>query len=459
MGTERSFEYRRRQGIPFQMEHAVVAQGLVDADIAGIVFGANAATGNRKEVVINSSWGMGEMVVSSKVDFDEFVIDKESGIIVEAKKGQKRTMQRPRTDGKTGLDEDMVDPEDREKYSLGRRWTRILTEVDKELEAFYGFPVDYEFAIKDGVLYILQVRPITTLVVVPEAEEELAPPELVEPEVRAEEAEEVAAEGASVEMVDSNLEIDAKLEKTDESREWDGWMDGIKETGTRILEETGGNLFNNEPAMLNIAISSIESGSPIAFVLSKATPVKSRLNGRFRVYKLGNITINVFADDVDVRGVNAGAEELKKEIEAFRSKWGDKSKGRIVTFMFNKDKTIEEGTYTVYMDGKDGETVTPVDACGLTGLALLNYFDRAEKAGGEEALPESFKRSASMNIARGLAAISGSFNTDDIEKIAKNLIRDGRIVSSGVLLVRIRPIDVNEIAEFYEASSEVMKSL
>lgn len=459
VGTERSFEYRRRQGIPFQMEHAVVAQGLVDADIAGIVFGANAATGNRKEVVINSSWGMGEMVVSSKVDFDEFVIDKESGIIVEAKKGQKRTMQRPRTDGKTGLDEDMVDPEDREKYSLGRRWTRILTEVDKELEAFYGFPVDYEFAIKDGVLYILQVRPITTLVVVPEAEEELAPPELVEPEVRAEEAEEVAAEGASVEMVDSNLEIDAKLEKTDESREWDGWMDGIKETGTRILEETGGNLFNNEPAMLNIAISSIESGSPIAFVLSKATPVKSRLNGRFRVYKLGNITINVFADDVDVRGVNAGAEELKKEIEAFRSKWGDKSKGRIVTFMFNKDKTIEEGTYTVYMDGKDGETVTPVDACGLTGLALLNYFDRAEKAGGEEALPESFKRSASMNIARGLAAISGSFNTDDIEKIAKNLIRDGRIVSSGVLLVRIRPIDVNEIAEFYEASSEVMKSL
>ena len=37
-----------------------------------------------------------------------------------------------------------------------------LTAVSAAIERHYGYPVDIEFAIKNGKLYILQVRPITT---------------------------------------------------------------------------------------------------------------------------------------------------------------------------------------------------------------------------------------------------------------------------------------------------------
>ena len=54
---------------------AVVAQLMVPSDVSGIMFTANPATGNRDEIIINASFGLGEAVVSGQVTPDTFIVD------------------------------------------------------------------------------------------------------------------------------------------------------------------------------------------------------------------------------------------------------------------------------------------------------------------------------------------------------------------------------------------------
>ena len=52
-------------------------------------------------------------------------------------------------------------PEESEVFCLDDEGILSLETATQELEAFYSYPVDIEFAIKDGKTYILQSRPIT----------------------------------------------------------------------------------------------------------------------------------------------------------------------------------------------------------------------------------------------------------------------------------------------------------
>ena len=78
--TTRAISYRLRQGIPPQsIALAVVVQQLVPAEAAGILFTANPLDGNRDQMVINASWGLGEAVVGGLVTPDSIIVDKYSG--------------------------------------------------------------------------------------------------------------------------------------------------------------------------------------------------------------------------------------------------------------------------------------------------------------------------------------------------------------------------------------------
>ncbi|MDD5633708.1 MAG: lysostaphin resistance A-like protein [Candidatus Omnitrophica bacterium] len=254
-------------------------------------------------------------------------------------------------------------------------------------------------------------------------------------------------------------EINANLPKTNRAdNNWDGMLDGVKKVSEEIMNSNAHNMFGGEEAVINIGVSEQKTGQPLPVIFGKAALIKSKLNGKFQVYKMGDITINVFADDVNANGVNEGVEELKKEIDEF-NKNGRKSEKRMITFLYNKDKKIEEDTYTVYLDGNNGETVTPIDACGMAGLALFNYFDRSEKAGGEDKLSQDVRKSAILSIAKGLAAISGKFDNESAQSIARTAFKNGKLSASGIILVRIRPVDTQEIVELWEAVSAVMKSL
>ena len=64
-----------RGSTPAGVRIAVVVQRMVDAEFAGVLFTANPVSGDRDEVVVDASSGLGEAVVSGLVTPDHYVLD------------------------------------------------------------------------------------------------------------------------------------------------------------------------------------------------------------------------------------------------------------------------------------------------------------------------------------------------------------------------------------------------
>ena len=91
--TERAIAYRHENDIDqASVAMAVVVQKMVPADVAGTLFTANPVTGERAEIIVNGSFGLGEAVVSGEVTPDTYVIDRESFTINESIIGGKLNM-------------------------------------------------------------------------------------------------------------------------------------------------------------------------------------------------------------------------------------------------------------------------------------------------------------------------------------------------------------------------------
>jgi pyruvate,water dikinase len=159
--SERALEYRRRQGL--SMDHlqlAVLVQQLVAADTAAVAFSANPITGNRAEIMINASWGLGESIVGGTVTPDTFIVRKSDLSVIQriiADK-QRMTVSAPR-----GTHEVDVPRFLRNEPSLNDEQVVELAKLALTLETTTERPVDVEAAFAAGVLYLLQCRPITTL--------------------------------------------------------------------------------------------------------------------------------------------------------------------------------------------------------------------------------------------------------------------------------------------------------
>jgi phosphoenolpyruvate synthase/pyruvate phosphate dikinase len=77
--SAQALEYRRAKNISTDdINIGVLIQLMVHPIAAGVVFTVNPVTGNSDEMVINSSWGLGEALVSGQVDPDEFVVAKQT---------------------------------------------------------------------------------------------------------------------------------------------------------------------------------------------------------------------------------------------------------------------------------------------------------------------------------------------------------------------------------------------
>ena len=152
--------YREQQGLnASNVQIAVLVQQLVDADVAGVAFSANPVTGNRDEVMINASWGLGESVVSGTVTPDMFIVHKQTRA-VSAELGAKERMTVLEGDGTS---ETAVPASRQRLLTLSDDHAAAVAALALQLEASMGWPVDIEFAVRDGVVSLLQCRPITTL--------------------------------------------------------------------------------------------------------------------------------------------------------------------------------------------------------------------------------------------------------------------------------------------------------
>jgi phosphohistidine swiveling domain-containing protein len=130
--SERVRAYSEAKGIDPLHDMAVVVQRLVRAEISGVLFTADPVTGSLNEMAGNFVYGFGEELVSGEAEPYTFTLGRPKG-----------EYQGPPVLGRFA----------RALYKLGRR-------LEKEL----GHPQDIEWAIADGRLFLLQSRPITTLI-------------------------------------------------------------------------------------------------------------------------------------------------------------------------------------------------------------------------------------------------------------------------------------------------------
>ena len=153
--------YRRRQGASDgQAALAVLVQQMVMADASAVAFSAHPVTGDRDEIVIDASWGLGESIVGGSVTPDSFVLSRVDGAIARRSLSAKRRMTVP-SDG--GTLEVEVPCHLQNRPALDDRQVLEVARLAVSLEMSTGRPVDVECAYQDGVLYLLQCRPITTV--------------------------------------------------------------------------------------------------------------------------------------------------------------------------------------------------------------------------------------------------------------------------------------------------------
>jgi pyruvate,water dikinase len=161
--TAQAISYRHQNGIDQDsVAMAVVVQLMVPSEVSGILFTANPASGERAEIIINGSFGLGEAVVSGQVTPDTYIINREDLSIQQELLGPKE--QQIVADGDNGVRMESVAEEDRSKSSISPEQLNELCETALQIEALYeGLPQDIEWAFCGGKLHLLQSRPITNL--------------------------------------------------------------------------------------------------------------------------------------------------------------------------------------------------------------------------------------------------------------------------------------------------------
>ncbi|MDD5372868.1 MAG: pyruvate, water dikinase [Sulfurimonas sp.] len=169
--TDRAISYRTSRGFShFKVALSVGVQKMVRSDISssGIMFTIDTESGSENLILINSIWGLGENVVSGRVNADEFFIFKptlKNGIntILKHSLGSKKEKMLYSEDKRTinvGTTK-----EEQESFSINDDEVIKLAKQALLVEEHYGRPMDIEWA-KDGndsKLYIVQARPETVM--------------------------------------------------------------------------------------------------------------------------------------------------------------------------------------------------------------------------------------------------------------------------------------------------------
>jgi pyruvate, water dikinase len=157
---ERVISYRAGRGLTEEPAIAVVVQYLVDVDRSGVLFTADPASGDRGRLVVEGAFGLGEVVVGGQVEPDTYVLSKQGPRLLETRIGRK-THKIVRRDG--GVQRVDLDDEEATRRVLTDDEAVALAGIGLRIEEHYGEPQDVEWAIAGDETFVVQARPITTL--------------------------------------------------------------------------------------------------------------------------------------------------------------------------------------------------------------------------------------------------------------------------------------------------------
>ena len=174
--TDRAISYRKTMNYDNNVTISVCIQKMVRSDkgAAGVAFSIDSESGFKDLVLINGSWGLGEMVVGGSVKPDEMLVYKKklngtSYPIIDKKMGNKIEKMVYSIDPNKKTEVVDVDKNMVHKFCIGNDEILKLTDWVIKIEDYYSkrhnkwSPMDIEWAY-DGILnemFIVQARPET----------------------------------------------------------------------------------------------------------------------------------------------------------------------------------------------------------------------------------------------------------------------------------------------------------
>ncbi|XP_014666023.1 PREDICTED: uncharacterized phosphotransferase YvkC-like [Priapulus caudatus] len=157
-------EYRRNHGQVIAADVGVCIQEMLNADVAGVLFTRDPVSGNPGVMTINVSYGIGEAVVSGATEPDTIYLQRSFSnklSIKETVVGRKAIKMVVDSES-GGLVQ--IEMENEGECCLHDKVALELGYVGIQVEQLFASePLDIEFALEDGQIYLLQSRPITSL--------------------------------------------------------------------------------------------------------------------------------------------------------------------------------------------------------------------------------------------------------------------------------------------------------
>lgn len=162
----RAIFYRVEQKFDhFKVGIAVPIQRMVQSKSSGVMFTLEPVTSDKRKIVIEAVYGLGEAIVSGEVTPDLFILDKEDLRIISKtiNKQEWQLIKNPSADKDCLNIKANIPPEKQIAQKITDEEVIQLAAIGKNIEKHYNFPQDIEWAKEDGHIYITQARPVTTI--------------------------------------------------------------------------------------------------------------------------------------------------------------------------------------------------------------------------------------------------------------------------------------------------------
>ncbi len=158
--SPRAIFYAKTKGFSEgDMVMAVGVMEMVSARAGGVMYTRDPNDPERDVMIINGAWGLAKAVVDGKMKTDTFVIEKNTGAVLETSIGEKTAMIVSGIQG--GIQETDVEERLRNAPCLTKTEISELFRCALDLEKHYGKPQDIEWAVSNaGGIFILQARPL-----------------------------------------------------------------------------------------------------------------------------------------------------------------------------------------------------------------------------------------------------------------------------------------------------------
>jgi pyruvate,water dikinase len=148
---ERALAMRARGLGAEQPAMAVVVQRMVHAEKSGLAIPLGASD----DLLVEATFGLGEPIISGAVEPDRYVIDRATSTLSSVTVGHKLVV----LDG--GAGHAFLTPERQTARVLDDRDIARIGQLSASVDTHFGAPHEIEWALLEGTLHVLQVRPFT----------------------------------------------------------------------------------------------------------------------------------------------------------------------------------------------------------------------------------------------------------------------------------------------------------